>query len=66
MDPFHRILELYSSHTTEQAALRSLDRARAAVIRTAGYEVAARWAWTVVNDPAGLLVGPVARGEGRR
>lgn len=27
VDPFHQILELYSAHTTEQAALRALDRA---------------------------------------
>jgi hypothetical protein len=28
VDPFHQILELYSSHSTEQAALRARDRVR--------------------------------------
>jgi hypothetical protein len=66
VDPFHHILELFSSHTTEQAAVRARDRVRAAAIKTAGYEVSARWEWAVVNDPAGLLIGPAGTGEERR
>jgi len=67
VDPFHQVLELYSAHTTEQAAVRARDRVRAAAIGTAGYEVAARWEWAVISDPAGLLVDRAGTaGEQRR
>ena len=64
VDPFHQVLEVCSSHPTEQAAVRARDRVRAAVIKTAGYEVAARWEWAVVHDPAGLLGGPAGGSAG--
>jgi hypothetical protein len=55
VDPFHRAICVYSSHTTERAACRARDREKAEVIRASGYEVAASWEWSVVHDPAGLL-----------
>jgi hypothetical protein len=64
VDPFLRRARVYSSHTTEQAASRARDRERTVMIRLSGYETAARWAWSVVHDPAGLL--PVTlSGEGQ-
>jgi hypothetical protein len=56
IDPFHRALRVYSSHTVETAARRALSHEKAAMIRTSGYEAAARFDWSVVHDPAGLLV----------
>jgi hypothetical protein len=61
IDPFHRLVWLYSSHVSEQAARKARDRAKAAAVRSAGHEMAARWSWSVVNDPAGSLVNA---GEG--
>lgn len=55
VDPFHRAVCVYSAHTTESAARRARDREKAAMVRAAGYEVAAAWEWSVVQDPAGLL-----------
>jgi hypothetical protein len=55
VDPFHRVICVYSSHTTESAARRAREREKAAMIRVSGYEVAASWEWSVVHDPAGLL-----------
>lgn len=55
VDPFRRVIQVYSSHTTESAAHRARQREQAAVIRVSGYEVAGRWEWSVVHDPAGML-----------
>ena len=55
VDPFHRVVQVYSSHTTEPAARRARDREKATMVRASGYEVAASWEWSVVHDPAGLL-----------
>jgi hypothetical protein len=56
IDPFHRVLRVYSAHTVESAARRSLSREKTAMVRSSGYEIAASFDWSVVHDPAGLLV----------
>jgi len=63
VDPFHRLVWVYSSHTTELAASRARDRVKAAMVRAAGHEMAARWTWSVVNDPASVLVNTNSAGE---
>ena len=55
IEPFHRVVRVYSAHTTESAARRSRDKEKAAMIRSSGYDEAAKWEWSVVHDPAGLL-----------
>jgi hypothetical protein len=60
VDPFDRLIWVYSSHTTELAARRARDRVRAVMVRASGYEVAARSTWSVVRDPVGSLVNPPA------
>jgi hypothetical protein len=64
MDPFDQLVQLYSAHTTEAAAGRARDRARMSMVRASGYEMAARWSWSVVADPAGVLVNPAGGGGG--
>ena len=61
IDPFQGLEWVYSAHTTELAARRARDSARAIMVRASGYETAARWSWSVVNDPAGLLVNRSVR-----
>jgi hypothetical protein len=61
IDPFHRVIRVYSSHTTESAARRARDREKATIVRSSGYAVAAKWDWSVVHDPAGLLGGASSR-----
>jgi hypothetical protein len=63
VDPFHRLVWVYSSHTTELAAIRGRDRVKAAMVRAAGHEMAARWTWSVVNDPVSALVNTDSAGE---
>jgi len=71
VDPLHRVIRVYSSHTAEPAARRARDRQRSAMVRASGYEAAARWEWSVVHDRAGLLVvtaetdAPTSNGDGR-
>lgn len=71
VDPLHRVIRVYSSHTTEPAARRARDRERSAMVRASGYEAAAHWEWSVVHDRAGLLVVtaetdvPTSKGDGR-
>ena len=55
IDPFHRAIRVYSAHTTEPSARRARDKEKATMVRSSGYEVAAKWEWSVVHDPAGLL-----------
>ncbi len=57
-DPFDCREWVYSCHTTELAARRARDRVRAVMVRASGYEAAAKWAWSVVNDPAGVVFNP--------
>jgi hypothetical protein len=64
MDPFDHLVQVCSAHTTEAAAGRALDRARMSMVRASGYEMAARWSWSVVADPAGVLVDPAGCGGG--
>jgi hypothetical protein len=65
VEPLRGVVHVCSAHTTEPAARRARDRQKAAMIRGSGYEAAARWAWSVVSDPAGLF-GATAAGGGRR
>jgi hypothetical protein len=58
VDPFERFEWVYSAHTTERAARRARDRAWAVLARASGETEAARWAWSVVHDPAGSLANP--------
>jgi hypothetical protein len=57
-DPFDCREWVYSCHTTELAAGRARDRLRAVMVRASGYAAAAKWAWSVVNDPAGVVFNP--------
>jgi hypothetical protein len=54
-DPFERLEWVYSAHTTASAAQRARDKVRATLARSSGEAEAARWAWTVVHDPRGVL-----------
>ena len=49
---------VYSAHTTELAAERARNRVRATMARASGWSEATRWAWSVVHDPAGVVVNP--------
>jgi hypothetical protein len=59
VDPFDRLEWVYSAHTTERAALRARSRVRAVMARASGEAEAARWVWSVVQDPDGSLTNPV-------
>jgi hypothetical protein len=65
IDPFERLEWVYSAHTSERAAGRARDRARAVLARSGGEAEAGRWAWSVVHDPAGSLANPGPRQVGR-
>ena len=58
VDPFDRLEWVYSAHTTERAAQRARDQARAVLARSSGEAEARRWAWSVLDDPAELLSNP--------
>lgn len=60
IDPLERCEWLYSAHTTDVAARRARDKARAGFVRTHGYEAAATWTWAVVHDPVGVMTNPPA------
>jgi hypothetical protein len=66
VDPFARLAWVYSAHTTELAARRARDRVKAVTIAAESYEEAARWAWSVVHDPAGSLINPPDTRSGAR
>jgi hypothetical protein len=55
-DPFVSREWVYSAHPTEGTARRARDRVRAVMARASGHAEAGRWAWSVVEDPAGALV----------
>jgi len=57
-DPFECRQWVYSAHTTELAARRARDRVRAVMVRASGHGEAAKWSWSVVADPIGVLVNP--------
>jgi hypothetical protein len=63
VDPLERREWVYSAHTTDVAARRARDRARAGFVRTHGYEAAAAWTWAVVHDPVGVVSNPPAAQE---
>jgi hypothetical protein len=63
-DPFERLEWVYSAHTTPSAAQRARDKVRATLARSSGEAEAARWAWTVVHDPRGVLTNkPQSQGS---
>ncbi len=57
-DPFTSREWVHSAHPTEAAARRERDHLRRAMVRASGHEAAGRWAWSVTEDPAGVLVNP--------
>jgi hypothetical protein len=62
-DPFECRQWVYSAHTTELAARRARDRVRAVMVRSSGHSEAAKWAWSVVADPVGVLVNPAVEAD---
>jgi len=62
-DPFECREWVYSAHTTELAARRARDRVRAVMVRASGHAEAAKWAWSVVADPVGVVVNPFPGAE---
>jgi len=60
-DPYLHRAEVCSAHTSESAAGRAREKARARFVRAAGHAEATGWAWSVVADPAGMVGGPGAQ-----
>ncbi len=57
-DPFVSREWVYSAHPSEKAARQARDRVRGVMVRASGHQAAAKWAWSVVSDPVGVLVNP--------
>jgi len=57
-DPFVSREWVYSAHPSERAARQARDRVRGVMVRASGHQAAAKWAWSVVGDPVGVLVNP--------
>jgi len=61
-DPFVSREWIYSAHPSEKAARQARDRVRGVMVRASGHQAAAKWAWSVVSDPVGILVNPSVDG----
>src|ERR1700690_3787357 len=57
VDPYLNSAEICSAHVTEAAASGARERDRAKFVRAFGHSEAARWVWTTVADPAGVIAG---------
>jgi hypothetical protein len=55
-DPFQAPVRIYSSHSTERSARIACERTRAGAVRDHGKSATTRWRFSVVHDPANLLV----------
>ena len=56
-DPYLNLAEICTAHVTEAAASGARERDRAKFVRAFGHGEAARWVWSTVADPAGVIAG---------